>query len=109
VGCGWAKNQKWAKVLEIKSFQIFFGIWIFSKLCKFVQGELEGILTWGFFLKYSRLVRDLKKMKYDMPCYASLDQNLIRKDFTLYDLFKNASQCTSNLVNFYYCKKWCYK
>jgi hypothetical protein len=23
-----------------------------------------------------------------MPCYATLDQNLIRKDFTLYDLFK---------------------
>jgi hypothetical protein len=46
-----------------------------------------------------------------MPCYAMqpLGQNLIRKDFTLYNLFKNATYCTSNLAKFYYCKKWCYK
>jgi hypothetical protein len=57
-GCGWAKNRSWAKVEEIKSFQILFGIWIFDKLWKFVQGNLEGILTWGFFLKSSRLLKD---------------------------------------------------
>jgi hypothetical protein len=58
VGHSWAKNRKWAKVQEIKSFQILFGIWIFDKLWKFVQGNLEGILTWGFFLKSSRLLKD---------------------------------------------------
>jgi hypothetical protein len=30
-------------------------------------------------------------MKYAMPCYATLGQNLIRKHFTLYKLFKNAT------------------
>jgi hypothetical protein len=58
VGCGWAKNRKWAKVKEIKSFRILFGIWIFGKFLKFVQGDLERILTWGFFLKSSRLLKD---------------------------------------------------
>jgi hypothetical protein len=58
LGRGWAKNWEWAKVQEIKSFRILFGIWIFDKLWKFVQGDLEGILTWGFFLKSSRLLKD---------------------------------------------------
>jgi hypothetical protein len=31
-GRGWAENQSWAKVQEIKSFQILIGIWIFGKL-----------------------------------------------------------------------------
>jgi hypothetical protein len=43
---------------EIKSFRILFKIWIFGKLWKFVQGDSEGILTWGFFLKSSRLLKD---------------------------------------------------
>jgi hypothetical protein len=29
-GRGWAENQSWAKVQEIKSFQILFGIWILA-------------------------------------------------------------------------------
>jgi hypothetical protein len=91
VGRGWAKNLKCANVQEIKPFRILFGIWIFGKLWKFVQRDLEGILTWGFFLKSSRLLKDFLKMKYAMPCYATLGQNLIRKDITLYDLFKSAT------------------
>jgi hypothetical protein len=47
-GHGWVENRTWAKVQEINSFRILFGIWIFSKLWKFVQGDLQGILTWGF-------------------------------------------------------------
>jgi hypothetical protein len=42
----------------IKFFQILFGIWIFGKLWKFAQGDSEEILTWGFFLKSSRLLKD---------------------------------------------------
>jgi hypothetical protein len=41
-----------------KSFQILLGIWIFGKLWKFAQGDSEGILTWGFFLKFSRFLED---------------------------------------------------
>jgi hypothetical protein len=42
----------------IKSVRILFGIWIFGKLWKFARGDSEGILTWGFFLKSSRLLKD---------------------------------------------------
>jgi hypothetical protein len=91
VGHGWADNQKWAKVQEIKSFRILFGFWIFGKLWKFVHGYLEGILTWGFFVKSARLLKDFWKMIYAMSCYAALGQNLIRNFFTLDDLFKNAT------------------
>jgi hypothetical protein len=66
------EEGRWAKVQEIKSFQILFGIWIFGKLWKFVQVDLEGILTWGFFLKSSRFSRNLRKMPNDVPLYATL-------------------------------------
>jgi hypothetical protein len=39
----------------------------FFKLWKFVHEDLEGILTWGFFLKSSRFSRNLRKMPNDMP------------------------------------------
>jgi hypothetical protein len=42
----------------IKSVRILFGIWIFGKLWKFAQLDCEGILTWGFFLKSSMLLKD---------------------------------------------------
>jgi hypothetical protein len=61
------RNQRWAKVQEIKSFQILFGILILGKLWKFVQGDLVAILTWGFFLKSSTFSRNLRKMPNDMP------------------------------------------
>jgi hypothetical protein len=50
-----------------KFIQILFGIWIFGKLWKFVQEDLEGILTRRFFLKSSRFSRNLRKMPNDMP------------------------------------------
>jgi hypothetical protein len=58
------EEERWAAVRPktengwIKSFRILFGIWIFGKLWKFAQGESEGILTWRFFLKSSRLLKD---------------------------------------------------
>jgi hypothetical protein len=61
------EEERWAtagpeigncQIQEIKSFRILFGIWIFGKLWKFAQGDFEGILTWGFFLKSSRLLKD---------------------------------------------------
>jgi hypothetical protein len=61
------EEERWAapgpeiengRIQEIKSFRILFGMWIFGKLWKFAQGDSEGILTWGFFLKSSRLLKD---------------------------------------------------
>jgi hypothetical protein len=43
-----------------------------ARLWKFAQEDLVGILTWGFFLNSSILVKDFRKMKYAMPCYATL-------------------------------------
>jgi hypothetical protein len=42
------------------------------KLWKFAQGDLGGILTRGFFLNSSGLLKDFRKIKYAMPCYATL-------------------------------------
>jgi hypothetical protein len=33
-----------------------------SRLWKFVEGDLGGILTWRFFLKSSRLLKDFRKV-----------------------------------------------
>jgi hypothetical protein len=43
-----------------------------ARLWKFAQGDLVGILTSGFFLNSSRLLKYFRKMKYAMPCYATL-------------------------------------
>jgi hypothetical protein len=34
----------------------------FWQLWKFVQGDLEGILTWEFFINSSRLLKDFRKI-----------------------------------------------
>jgi hypothetical protein len=33
-----------------------------ARLWKFVQGDLQGILIWGFFLNSSRIVKDFRKI-----------------------------------------------
>jgi hypothetical protein len=79
-GAGWPKAKaqaagpkpKLGPIQEIKPFQILFGIQIFGKVWKSAQGDLEGILTWGFFLKSSRLSKYFRKMKYATPWYATL-------------------------------------
>jgi hypothetical protein len=42
------------------------------RLWKFAQRDLGGILTWGFFLNSSRLLKYFRKMEYAMSCYATL-------------------------------------
>jgi hypothetical protein len=42
------------------------------RLWKFAPGDLGGISTQGFFLNSSRLLKYFRKMKYAMPCYATL-------------------------------------
>jgi hypothetical protein len=53
-------------------FRIKIGLLNIAMLWKFVQGDLGGILIWGFFLKSSRLSKYFRKMKYNMPWYATL-------------------------------------
>jgi hypothetical protein len=38
--------------------------WILNlpRLGKFVEGDLGGILRWGFFLNFSRLLKDFRKI-----------------------------------------------
>jgi hypothetical protein len=61
---GWIlkKIPFWIKI-------IFLNI---PRLWKFAQGDLGGILTWGFFLNSSKLLKYFRKMKYAMPWYATL-------------------------------------
>jgi hypothetical protein len=45
-----------------KFISIFIWNSNFWQLWKFVQGDLEGILTWEFFLNSSRLLKDFRKI-----------------------------------------------
>jgi hypothetical protein len=56
--------------LKEKSFENTNWILNILGLWKFIQGDLEGILIWGFFLNLSRLLKDFRKILYDMPCHA---------------------------------------
>jgi hypothetical protein len=38
-------------------------------LWEFLQGDLGGILMWGFFLNSSRILKDFRK-KYNMKCHS---------------------------------------
>jgi hypothetical protein len=70
VGRGWAgkrireeagpKSRK--RISELK-----FGFFKFTKAWKFAQEDLGGILTWGFFLNSSRLLKDFRK---NIICHA---------------------------------------
>jgi hypothetical protein len=95
VGCGWAENQKWSDSRK-KSFRILFGVWIFGKFWKFAQGDFEGILTWGFFLKSSRLLKDFLENEI---CHAMLCN--LRSKFNLEKIFPHTiyfKKC--NLMHF---------
>jgi hypothetical protein len=45
-----------------KDFWIKNWIFEFTKALKFVKGDLGGILTWGFFLNSSRLLKDFRRI-----------------------------------------------
>jgi hypothetical protein len=54
------------------SFQISIDFRNLPEVWKIAQGDLGRNLTWGFFLTSSRLSKYFIKMKYAMPCYATL-------------------------------------
>jgi hypothetical protein len=71
MGRGWDERPDGPKAEE-NYFRIKFGFLKIQRLWKFVQGDSGGILTWGFFLNSPMLLKDFRKMKYAMPCYATL-------------------------------------
>jgi hypothetical protein len=52
---------------EKNLFRIKIGFLNLPRLWKFVQGDLGGILTQGFFLNSSRTLKDFRKIQYAMP------------------------------------------
>jgi hypothetical protein len=52
----WAESE--GKIL----FRIKIGFLNLPRLWKFAQGDLGGILMWGFFLNSSRLLKDFRKI-----------------------------------------------
>jgi hypothetical protein len=74
---GWAAwplgrlGQKLKKV----SFLIKIEFLNIPRLWKFAHGDLGGIWTQGFFQNSSSLLKYFRKMKYAMPCYATLGKN----------------------------------
>jgi hypothetical protein len=59
-GGRWAQAQK--QILF--EFQLILE---FGRIWKIAQGDLGRNLTWGFFLKSSRLSKYFREMKYAMP------------------------------------------
>jgi hypothetical protein len=57
---------------EEKLFPNKFEFSNIQRLWKFAQGDLGEILTSGFFLNSSSLIKDYRKIKYAMPCYATI-------------------------------------
>jgi hypothetical protein len=45
-----------------KIFELEIGFLNLPRLWKFAQEKLGGILTWGFFLNSSKLLKDFRKI-----------------------------------------------
>jgi hypothetical protein len=60
--CGRRRGQ-WAGPKQEKMIsELKIGFLNLPRLWKFVEGDLGGILTWGFFLNSSRLLKDFRKI-----------------------------------------------
>jgi hypothetical protein len=57
----WAARSAEAKMKK-KIFELEIGFWNLPRLWKFAQGDLGGILAWGFFLNSSKLLKDFRKI-----------------------------------------------
>jgi hypothetical protein len=71
---GWPLGRLGRK-LKKNSFLIKIEFLNMPWLWKLAQGDLGAIWTQGFFLNSSRLLKYFRKMKYAMPCYATLGKN----------------------------------
>jgi hypothetical protein len=64
---GWARGQAGCgvnrpKIKKKRNFRIKIGFLNLPRLWKFVEGDLGGILTRGFFLNSARLLRYFRKI-----------------------------------------------
>jgi hypothetical protein len=50
------------KIRKKRNFRIKIGFLNLPRLWKFVEGDLGGILTLGFFLISSRILKDFRKI-----------------------------------------------
>jgi hypothetical protein len=71
---GWPLGRLGRKLKKI-SFLRKIKFLNIPRLWKFAQGDLGVIWTQEFFLNSSRLLKYFRKMKYAMPCYATLGKN----------------------------------
>jgi hypothetical protein len=53
--------------LKKNPFKIKIGFLNLPRLWKFAQVDLGGILTQGFFLNSSKILKDFRKIQYAMP------------------------------------------
>jgi hypothetical protein len=53
----WPGRKQGKMISELK-----IGFLNLPRLWKFVEGDLGGILTWGFFLNSSKLLKDFRKI-----------------------------------------------
>jgi hypothetical protein len=77
---GWL-GQTQERFLMEKLILNFNWIQILARLWEILQGDLEGIWTWGFFLNYSMLLKDLWKNKICHAMNATLGQIKLRNPF----------------------------
>jgi hypothetical protein len=89
------------KDFELKiRFLNLLGLW------KFAQGNLGGILKWGFFLNSSMLLKYFRKMKYVMPWYAILGKLINAISPPILFIFKMQPNALLLRQNFIIRKKW---
>jgi hypothetical protein len=99
-----------ARKLKKISFPIKIEFLNLPRLWKFVEGDLGGILRWGFFLNSSRLLKNFRKIKYAMPCNASYTRFIFLKvfhmNYNLICIFICTPVCTNLFI---LVKSGCYK
>jgi hypothetical protein len=66
------QKPKMGQSSKRNSFRISIDFRNLVDVWKIAPGDLGRNLTWEFFLTTSRLSKYFRKMKYAMPCYATL-------------------------------------
>jgi hypothetical protein len=107
-GAGWAEGRVGRKVGQAESeekriSELKIGFLNLPMLLKFAQGYLGEILTCGFFLNSSRLLKDFKKIKYAMPCNASYTRFIFGRFSYVLQIDRHFI-CTPIWTKFYSCK-----
>jgi hypothetical protein len=70
-GASWPGGPESNKIL----FEYLFEFWNLARLWKFVQRDLGGIFTWGFFLKSSSISKYFRKNEICHAMICHLRQN----------------------------------